>query len=94
MTVPDIFYERDGIRKLTANAVKLYFHILTLEEKYGGAFLYSCERFMQDLNIARGTFFKARAELISRGFIAISSTADRDSDGTFRQSVRYYVKEE
>ena len=94
MTVPDIFYERDGIRKLTPNAVKLYFHILTLEEKYGGAFLYSCERFIQDLNMSRPTFFRARIELINRGFIAISSTADRDADGTFRQSVRYYVKEE
>ena len=94
MTVPDIFYERDGIRKLSGNAVKLYFHILTLEEKYGGAFLYSCERFVQDLNVARATFFKSREELIKQGFIAISSTADRDRDGTFRQSVTYYVKEE
>lgn len=94
MTVPDIFYERDGIRKLSANAVKLYFYILILEDKYGSAFYYSCERFIQDLNMARGTFFRSRDELVTKGFIEVDSKADRDRDGTFRQSVRYYVKEE
>lgn len=94
MTIPDIFEEREGFRKLSPNAVKMYFYILRLEDKYGGAFGYTCERFMQDLNISHNTFFKVREELIRRGFIKISSTADRDTDGTFRQCVKYYVLEE
>lgn len=94
MTVPEIFTERDGIRKLTPNATKLYFYILILEDKFGGAFQYSCERFLQDLNMSRPTFFKARRELIEQCFIELDSTADRERDGTFKQSVRYYVKEE
>ena len=94
ITIPEKFLEQEGFRKLSPGAIALYFFMLTLEEKYGGAFMYSCDRFVQDLNVARATFFKSRDELVARGFIAISSTAERERNGTFRQSVKYFVLEE
>ena len=92
--VPGIFYDKDGIRKLSSNAVKLYFQILILEDKFGGPFTYSCERFIQDLNMARATFFSCREELVQRGFISYKSKTERNKDGAVRQSVRYCVKED
>ena len=94
LIVPNIFYEKDGIRKLSSNAVKLYFQILILEDKYGGAFTYSSERFMQDLNISHNSFIKCREELIQRGYITIESKTDRDKNGTFMKRVKYTVCEE
>lgn len=92
--IPEKFYEKDGIRKLSSNAVKLYLQILILEDKYGGAFAYTCERFIQDLNMARATFFSCRDELVKSGFIEYDSGAEKIKGGAPRQKVRYYVKEE
>lgn len=94
ITVPSIFYDKDGIRKLSSNAVKLYFQILILEDKYGGPFTYSCERFIQDLNMARATFFNSREELVKRGYISFEEKIVKDRRGVFQKTYLYHVLEE
>ena len=90
MTVPEKFHDNEGFRKLSAGAVALYFFMLTLEEKYGGAFFFSVDRFVSDLNTSRASFFRHREELEKAGYIAVQSTA-QNKNGEIRKRVKYYI---
>jgi len=94
MTIPEKFIEQEGFRKLSCGALALYFFMLTLEERYGSAFLFSCERFCQELNISRPTFFKHRDELIKSGYIAMQSHREKDHNGNIKQKVKYFILED
>lgn len=90
MTIPEKFYDKEGFRKLSAGAVALYFFMLALEEKYGGAFFFSVDRFVSDLNTSRASFFRHRDELEAAELIAIQSTAQQ-KNGEVRKRVKYYI---
>lgn len=90
MTIPEKFFEHEGFRKLSNGAVALYFFMLSLEEKYGGAFFFSVDRFVSDLNTSRASFFRYRDELQKAGFIAIQSTTEQ-KNGEVRRKVKYYI---
>lgn len=90
ITIPEKFLEQEGFRKLSPGAIALYFFMLTLEEKYGGAFYFSVDRFLADLNVSHGAFFNYREELTKAGLIAMQSTAQQ-RNGETRKRVKYYI---
>lgn len=81
-------------KKLSAGAIKLYFHLLVLQDRYklnGESFYHTLQQLVDELGHAKGSIEKWQKELIAANLISIELKHFRNGDKISENRRTYYT---